>query len=170
MNHYYTGIGSRVIPKEYFDILKDYSSILSSKGYILRSGGADGSDTACELGCTLVHGQKEIYLPWKNFNDNKSELYYSLPEAYEYGERFHPNWSELKPSVRDIMARNSHQIMGRDMKTPTDLVICYTLDGLIQGGTAQAIRIAKHHNIPIYNIFTEKGQAALDLFINFGIL
>jgi len=36
--------------------------------------------------------------------------------------------------------------------TPSNFVICYTPHGKDIGGTSQAIRIAKHHHIPVYNL------------------
>lgn len=46
-----------------------------------------------------------------------------------------------------MQARNSHQILGWDLETPTNFVVCYT-----KGGTGQAIRIANHYNIPVFDV------------------
>ena len=73
MKAYYTGIGSRNIPDTYFNLIVVIAEYMAKQGYILRSGGADGSDTAFEIGCDKVNGKKEIYLPWKSFNKNKSK-------------------------------------------------------------------------------------------------
>jgi len=48
---FYTGIGSRNLPPEYFTYFKEVEFYLSQMGFILRSGGADGADTAFEEGC-----------------------------------------------------------------------------------------------------------------------
>ena len=72
---YYAGIGSRSTPDNVLGIMEKLGIVLAKKGFILRSGGADGADKAFEKGCDLASGQKEIYLPWKGFNGNNSSLY-----------------------------------------------------------------------------------------------
>jgi hypothetical protein len=50
---YYTGVGSRETPQVIIETIKKISYRMGQKGYILRSGGADGADLAFELGYTL---------------------------------------------------------------------------------------------------------------------
>jgi len=47
---YYTGVGSREIPNEIIALMKRVSSKLSKSGWVLRSGGAVGADSAFESG------------------------------------------------------------------------------------------------------------------------
>lgn len=131
---------------------------------VLRSGGANGADMAFEEGCDAVSGNKAIYLPWKGFNDNNSELYevdkLALGVAeYVYGiER----WKLIKPSVKNLMARNIYQITGNKLINPTysKFVVCYTPDGCENdksrtrktGGTGQAISLASMLDIPVFNL------------------
>ena len=37
------------------------------------------------------------------------------------------------------------------MNTPSDFVICWTKGGKGQGGTGQALRLARDYNIPIFD-------------------
>ena len=67
-NIYYTGIGSRETPEEILGWMQDIGWLLGKRGYTLRSGGADGADSAFEKGCDQANGEKDIYIPWKNFN------------------------------------------------------------------------------------------------------
>jgi predicted Rossmann fold nucleotide-binding protein DprA/Smf involved in DNA uptake len=46
----YTGIGSRKVPGSVFDKFVSIGSELGNLGFTLRSGGADGCDTAFESG------------------------------------------------------------------------------------------------------------------------
>lgn len=151
--NYYTGIGSRNVPIEILNKIFKIGATLALKKFILRSGGAEGSDTYFEKGCDSECGLKEIYLPWKNFNGNKS-IYYNnfdnFKEAYNIAAKFHPNWKYLKDSVRRLHTRNVYQVLGKDLKTLSKFVICYSSGS---GGTTQALRIAKNHNIPIFNYF-----------------
>lgn len=148
---YYAGIGSRETPleiQEYFTILGKYFAKL---GFTLRSGGADGADKSFEIGCDKVKGRKEIYLPWNNFNGSGSDLIVYNSKAFETAQRFHPYWHNLKDGAKKLQARNSHQVLGWDLETPSSFIICYTKNGKLVGGTAQALRIAKHYNIPVFN-------------------
>lgn len=145
---YYAGIGSRETPESVKPMIKKIVELLESKGYVLRSGGANGADKFFE---SYVSDLKEIYLPWKGFNGNASPLYTISEAAREMGKRFHPA-NLTKDAVINLMARNCYQVLGKDLKTPSDFIICWTPDGKASGGTGQAIRIADHYNIPVYNL------------------
>ncbi|MFW6247105.1 MAG: hypothetical protein ACOC22_02945 [bacterium] len=155
----YTGIGTREIPDNIQSLMIKISFGLAKKGFTLRSGGANGSDSAFELGCDKFGGNKEIFLPWKGFNDNNSGLYlpYRIndchPKAKELAEKFHPSWYNLSFGAKKLMIRNSHQVFGWDMDTPSDFIIAYTKDGKFSGGTGQALRISDYYNIKIYNLY-----------------
>lgn len=149
----YTGIGSRETPQDVLNIFIKMGKWFGLNNHTLRSGGANGADSAFERGCDLSNGQKEIYLPWKNFNGNDSELILSNPLAYEIAEKYHPYWYNLSDGAKKLQARNSHQVLGLDLNTPCDLVICYTSS---KGGTTQALRIAKDYGVKIFNAYEYK--------------
>ena len=156
MSVYYTGIGSRNIPNTYFNLIVVIAEYMAKQGYILRSGGADGSDNAFEIGCDRANGKKEIYLPWKNFNGNKSNLIFDDDiEAINIAKKYHPAYNGLSQGAKRLIARNGYQVLGKDLKTPSKYIICYT-DGT--GGTSQALRIAEdiQINIPIFNLYHYK--------------
>ena len=73
-------------------------------------------------------------------------------EAFKIAASHHPRWESLRLAAKKLHARNSHQILGWDLKTPCALVLCYTENGSGRGGTGQALRIAKDHGIPILDI------------------
>lgn len=158
---YYAGIGSRETPRELLDLFTRVAKYLSTKNYILRSGGAKGSDKAFELGA--IH--KEIYLPWKGFEGNNSNLIVKDEKAFEIAEKYHPRWVYLSQSAQKLQARNSHQILGKDLASPSDFVICWTKGGKGSGGTGQAIRIAKDYNIPVFDCgkYSDVKECAIEL-------
>jgi hypothetical protein len=160
---YFTGIGSRACPIELKSIIFDLCKRLVDKGYILRSGGADGADSFFEEAYDQLKGTKEIYLPWKNFNDNKSELFKVSKEALELASTIHPVWSYCSFGAKKLHGRNCYQVLGYDLKTPSEFVICWTLDGKKAGGTRTAIVLAEKHNIPVYNLAVLKN---LDNILN----
>lgn len=166
---YYAGIGSRQTPTEILKLFTKIGIYLAQKDYILRSGHADGADLAFEQGCDIVNGQKEIYLPWENFNNSTSNLVVVDLKAFEIAKQFHPYWHNLKQGARKLQARNSHQVLGKDLNTNSDFVICWTKNGKLKGGTSQALRIAMHYNIPIFNfgLYTDNLELGKEEFRKF---
>lgn len=159
---FYTGIGSRATPPSVISEMVRYAINLAKKGYTLRTGGADGADTAFELGATSFGGKAEIYLPWNTFNGSTSVLYPETLKNWSMAEciasEFHPNWSNLSQGARKMHTRNVYQVLGKDLDTPSKFVICWTPVecGVPMGGTSQAIRIANEYDIPVYNIYEHK--------------
>ena len=146
----YAGIGGRDIPKYIYDYMVSIGEYLSN--CVLRSGHAEGSDSAFEEGCDNYGGRKEIYIPWKGFNKSDSNLYHITDEALELAAKYHPAWDKLSKWAKQLMARNCFQVLGKDLKTPCDFIVCWTKNGKMIGGTSQALRIAKDYNIPIFNL------------------
>lgn len=148
---YYAGIGSRKTPD---DILKMMTQIAEglSRNYILRSGGADGADSAFEKGAA---DKKISYIPWPGFNGSTEECIAVSSAAMKMAGEFHPGWMYLSYPVKKLHARNCYQILGEDLETPSDFVICWTPGGEEVGGTAQAIRVAKANRIRIFNLALE---------------
>lgn len=161
-NLYYTGVGSRSTPPYICELMTNLGTLLESCGYILRSGGAQGADTAFERG-VLCQTNKEIWLPWLGFNSNSST---NIPTqaAYDIAATVHPVWDDLKETYRLLHARNIHQVLGENLNTPSNFLVCWTEDGKTVGGTATAIRLARRHDIPIINIgsFGDKPDDIVD--------
>jgi hypothetical protein len=51
---FYTGVGSRKTPPHILKVMRQLATKLNSDGWVLRSGGADGADTAFEQGSSVV--------------------------------------------------------------------------------------------------------------------
>lgn len=170
INKIYTGIGSRNIPSKYRDRIYILAELLNKLGYTLRSGGADGSDSYFE---EKAGNNKEIYLPWKNFNNSKSSLFTIPNLAKVLAEFHHPNYVYLKESVKKLMNRNILQVIGKTLNTPSDFVICYTEDGCERailrtyktGGTGLAISLADTIGVTVYNIKNDDSYDELITYI-----
>jgi hypothetical protein len=162
----YAGIGSRKTPPELLELMTQIAGALAAKGWILRTGMADGADQAFYRGAR-EHGPVELYLPWPSFEANarhptgpSNEFVLGRPSAgaHEMAAGFHPAWSRLSSGVRHLHARNCHQVLGRDLNAPARFVVCWTPDGSLDGrgqrvgGTGQALRIAHHHGISVFNL------------------
>lgn len=150
---HYTGIGSRETPDNILIKMKRIACDAAGDGLILRSGGADGADLAFENGCDMVQGEKEIYLPWKGFNNSLSTLYYIPEKAFEIASEIHPAWDKCSPGAKKLHARNVLQILGQDLNTPSSTVICWTKGGEPVGGTRTALVLAQQLDIKIINLW-----------------
>lgn len=168
----YAGIGSRNTPIEYQKIMLQAAFHLAKLGYTLRSGAAGGADTAFEFGAQKGAGKTEIWLPWIGFNKHADTGFYPSQKHFELAATVHPAWQSLSRGARALHARNAGQILGCDLATPVDFVICWTPDGCSDepgrsvktGGTGTAIVLADRHNIPVWNINSEKGLDGLLAF------
>lgn len=146
--HYYTGIGSRQTPQSVRPEIAKIATWLGERGWILRSGAAPGADAWFEISSART----EIYLPWPHFMGHGSRLHTPSTEATRLAARHHPAWDRLSEAAKKLHARNSHQVLGADLKTPSAFVVCWTPGGRLEGGTAQALRIAAAYQIPIFNL------------------
>lgn len=165
LKRYYAGVGSRETPPEMLEKLKQLASSLAKRGYILRSGAADGADAAFEEGAKLsgVPGSTEIWLPWPGFNMHADTGLFPSPAHYEKAATVHPAWSRLKQGAKSLHARNTGQVSGSDLSTHVDFVLCWTADGCESeaertadtGGTATAICLADRLGIPVFNLAKE---------------
>ena len=159
---YYAGIGARRTPERILGLFSGLALYLYYQGYTLRSGGADGADSAFEAGLLGV-GPQDIFLPWKGFNNNQSQLYGVESKALTMAEHYHPAWNACTPVARKFHARNCYQVLGKDLETPADFILCWTPKGETVGGTGQALRIAEDLNIPVINFggFNDLSMAIL---------
>lgn len=163
----YTGIGARKTPEPMLENIRRAAVFMANHGYTLRSGAADGADKAFEEGCDSVQGKKEIYLPWENFNGHKSNLWKPGKIAHNVAEKYHPTWDKLSDGAKKMMARNVNQMFGIHLTQNTKLVICWTPEGKITGGTGQALRIAKDFKIPVINFGSQSLQEVEKELIKF---
>lgn len=177
---YYTGVGSRETPEHILKFIEEVAYWLAGRGYTGRSGSAAGADSAFEQGFNDYQTFKatkntiatfEAYLPWRGFSDiNEDNVYIVAPELPNYNEAveiastIHPVWSRLGRGAKALHTRNVYQVLGLDLKTPSNVLFCYAqptynkhkeLTG-VKGGTNTAIQLAMKHNIPIYNFYLQE--------------
>lgn len=154
-NKFYAGIGSRKTPAPILQLMTNIARKLSNENYVLRSGGAEGADTAFDKGAIKA----EIFLPWNGFNghyvDHERYFYVENHEADKFARKYHPNGSNLSSPVLKLMKRNCFQVLGPKLNDPADFILCWTEEGSGKGGTGQAIRIANDYNIPVYDFGIE---------------
>jgi hypothetical protein len=164
MDKFYTGVGSRDTPDPVAEKMEKIAVLLYNAEYILRSGGALGADTAFERGVNFAtkgidSGKwKRIYVPWKGFRASfgQDDIHEIHKDAFRIASRIHLVWNRLSDAEKRLHARNVHQVLGDNLMTPSKFLVCWTLDGLSQGGTRTAIMLAKEVKIPVYNLGSSK--------------
>lgn len=178
MIKYYAGIGSRQTPVDILNFMKVLASTLAQNGYALRTGGARGADQAfikgaVASGCNF----HEVYLPWNNFEEDFVKMYpgkyywYPTLSAYVMAEKFlgSQHWNRLSGGGKALHARNMHQVLGEDLKTPVKFVVCYAPvnhEGIPQGGTATAMKLAASYGIPVFNLAHHKVRERIQDYVN----
>jgi hypothetical protein len=185
----YAGVGSRKTPTDVCQLMKRIALLLAQENWMLRSGGAEGADQAFQSGveefCSfrfVPNNYQEIYLPWEPFEGFEEDFERGIlllehsADAVNIASHFHPEWKKLSRGARSLILRNGFQILGTDLKTPVDTVICWTQDGATasttwkSGGTGHAIRIAVAYGIKIYNLQLSKHRELWETAVNTGSL
>jgi hypothetical protein len=126
--------------------MKSLAQRLAQMGYSLRSGGAVGADRAFESGA----GDRK----WVFLSNSATE------ESMAIAKKFHPAWDRCSKFARLLHGRNSFQVLGSHLDTPSKFMVCWTPGGEIShkersiktGGTGTAISIADHYGVKIFNL------------------
>jgi hypothetical protein len=159
---YYTGIGSRYTPQSVLTIIQYFASEADA---VLRSGGTGGADSAFEAGAP----KSEIYLPWNGFRGKWAGrvggrqyiVTGSCIKARAIAQAVHPAWSRCSDAAKKFHTRNVYQVLGQQLDSPSNMLICWTPGGADVGGAASAIKLARLHNVPVINLAFIKDVDAL---------
>lgn len=175
----YAGIGSRRTPDDVLLLIEACAARLCAAGWTMRSGAAEGADTAFENGCMGVELKRcprtEVYLPWPNFNGHgTAALDRATEAAFPIAAKYHPVWFRLRPGARRLHARNVHQILGRDLNDPVLMVVCWTPDGTLDGegpdsgGTGMALRIVRGEapDAVVFNLARPEHRTRIERFVD----
>ena len=161
MKFYYAGIGARKTPRYVLQYMELQGKLLAEKGYILRSGGAIGADSAFEAGCDSAEGNKQI---WSTRNSHEWERHgWVIPVVSQVC--WEKPFLSMKPYMRDLIGRNTYQIYG----DPDNFEDCVKSEFVLywsepkgkencSGGTRYAIRMAIAAGVPCFNLYNEKAE------------
>lgn len=75
----------------------------------------------------------------------------------DLASNIHPAWNKLSFGAKKLHTRNCFQCLGLDLSTPSRFLICWTEKGNKIGGTRTAIVLAEKYNIPVFNLYSERG-------------
>jgi hypothetical protein len=148
------------------------ASSLQHRDFTLRSGGAQGADSAFEAGTSIADIYTVDYFD-TYIHHTRDSMLVLRDKAFFSIDLFHPNPHAVhsKPYVRRLMARNFLQIRGHgDTPILSEFVLCWTPQASGSGGTGQALRMAKAWKIPVYDlgspVVLSEIQQNYDAFIN----
>ena len=182
-------IGSRQLEQkqEYFEDIKLCYNVcmrLAQLGITFTSGlceiGMDGIaqkaySKAVDLGLAK-ESQFEVYVA-DQYNIRRSTLPRRhlatvrnkdlISETERIASEVHPAWDRCNEWARGMHSRNCHQILGYDLQSPVDAVICWTPDGAVVGGTATALKLSMKAGIPIFNLGVSDKESVLNDIKNF---
>lgn len=164
MTRSYTGIGAHATPSDVLDLMAAIARHFAEQRIVLRSGGSLGADLAFESGCG--EGPKEIYVPWAGFNGNPSLLAMTGnllvritgSDAWQVlrvalaAETPPVDLDALSDEQRRLAARDVCQVLGADLTSPSERIICWTPPSGEPEGTRFALYIARAAGIPIDNL------------------
>jgi len=140
----YAGIGSRETPDPILDYMKNVAVLLANNGYLLRSGGAKGADSAFEEGCDRVKGKKEIFYPER-----------ATDAAIKLASDLHPAWHRCSSYARKLHGRNVQIIKGRYYPRKihsVKFVVCWQDPNKKFGGTRMGMSVAERFGIDVWNL------------------
>lgn len=173
---WYAGIGARKSPKEILTLQYLLAIKLAEEGWGLSSGGAiEGSDEAYWKGYKEysrmrtddTNHQCRIIIPNSSHKflrnpDNKGFRVVQLfsdcflrDQALDEISKFHPNWNAcIGNYMGELHGRNACVIKGFDLTAPVERVIYWAevRNGVVQGGTGTAVRLAEAAGIPTMNL------------------
>lgn len=190
---YYTGVGSRETPPEIMDLMRAVAKKFASRGWVLRSGGAEGADTAFENGwwdnrleqdACYTASDYECYVPWEGFNgheisnhDGCNFVLDRMPPAIvqrarQHAVAIHPAWDKLKQGAQKLHTRNIFQVLGQDLDSPSKLLVCWAEvddDCIPKGGTRTAWMMALKSGIPCFNLIFEEDRRRIQNWAYGGV-
>jgi len=167
---YYTGIGSRELSDEQKTFIYWLACEMHDLGYTLRSGDADGADTAFQSGAGKLF---ETWIPWTSFAKGPSRELQTQKEFLEAEEYLLesdiiPWFKAMGPASQAFHGRNYRQVFGRNKILPEVCFYCAPddLNGVPVGGTRTAVLVSRNEGIPTINVFTEEGQEDARRFVH----
>ena len=174
----YAGVGSRSTPPDILDHMERIAEAMARHGWTLRSGAAAGADSAFESGARRAGGPREIWLPWDGFNgrtvDGATRIGRNSARNRDRARQCHSAWHTLSDGAQKLMVRNVHQVLGPEpgSSPAADVLLCWTPNGAAGGGTGLAVRLARHHDVPVVDLGTadrRELRAAIDAALERGL-
>jgi hypothetical protein len=163
----------------------------------LNTGNSRGAEEAFQAGFVkaIAEGKLSktalnIYLPYDNYGwtlDTSTAVYHMMyktelwNEARKLAQRHHKGWASMLAKGRDLgfnaqqyAIRSVFEILGTDLCSPIDAVLCATYYGeTVAADCSELTRncslqicLAEHFDIPVFNLSTEDWHKKFKNFLN----
>ena len=192
----YTGVGSRETPPDVLILMRRIGYVMAMKGISLRTGEADGADSAFYKGVVdaydlhRVKFENEVFVagPPKSFHyvndvvdifNGASAFDASIPleKFRETAVRIRGSWDDLSYFGAKCHIRNVAQVLGANGNSPSRGLICWAKPvntikvtdskmRYVVGGTNTAYCTAILHNIPVYNLHELEHRVYFEDWVN----
>ncbi len=171
---FWTGVGSRETPPDILLMMEFIGKLLTDLGYVMRSGGAEGADTAFYAGCKksdkFYEATPEVFLSWDGMTAYGKKWYHDPKEGYLDAHRYDTwqaanaialetrgSWERCGWGGQQHHTRNVFQVIGTDLASPSNFLICWAQPvgkkGYVRGGTATAVKLAIQKHIEVFNLY-----------------
>ena len=161
---YYTGVGIADTPEDIKAEIHAIATRMSMDLYVVRSGGALGTDAAFHSG---AGSNTEIYLPRNGYNGmtDKDGAHLNAKELYNYSKAEYiasincRDWETMKQDEKELHTRSVYSVLGFSLDNPSLVLICYAEPSgisLVKGEYSTAVSVAHGHRIPVYNLWRIK--------------
>lgn len=164
--------GNSDMPASYFETIKSIVSLLNTHGFTLRTLGETDSDNVVES----VAGKKEVYIPWKGFNEKETKFYFSTEKSLAIAKLFMDpdKFDSMKPSGQKFRSRNVRAVLGDKINSPAMFILGWSEDGAEtakertnkSGTLGNLIMVAESMKIPVFNLKKEDSVTRLKNYFN----
>ena len=145
----YAGIGSHKTPLAILEVMQNLGNVFARHNWLLRSGFSDWVNQ-------VNPEQVELFLPWPDYEQDSlvagNVVHTPSRIAYDIAAEYHPAWKKCNATARAMHARNVQIVLGVELTESVELVICWTPQGKLTGGTAMAMRVARAWGIEVRNL------------------
>lgn len=167
-------MGSKEHPAEILRLAQEVAEYLKSvSGFkiIIRTGGNDGIEKV--IADSL--GNKEVFLPWKGFNNNRESKYTKpSPGCEDVIRKIILTFDNIKEGAKPIFLRIAHVILGKDLNARAECLITYSPDGAETkekvnsktGYASSSILLANAAKIPVFNLHNPDAFERIKDFIS----
>jgi hypothetical protein len=162
--------GNKETPPNIIEQMFKIAKELETFSYTLRISSMDGPDKIIEPRIN----DKELYLPWKDFDKKTSKLTFNTPESLKIAAMFNPSFSGLNFTVQAFLAKNARIVLGQNLKSPAMFVMCWSQDGVEDGknktsstgNIGHIIAIASSMKIPVFNFGNADAEQRLKQYLS----
>jgi len=165
------------IPDDKKDNIVKVALFLIKNGFIFRHTGDSNNDIQNrileEAGNYIIH----TYIPWKKFNANIENpyLFKINKDACMVASAYNSAFNRIPTTVKSILARNVHTVLGKELDRPLTLLLTYTeggdetvkkdMDFKKIGNVFFFLRLCKAANVPVFNLYNSDAVTRLNDYI-----